>query len=102
MLCASGGAKLMEAKTFTPQEPTGRSMPAAPLDSRMMDPFGSSAWQARPVALLTRIATERRYARAAAFVVFMLAASAAFHAQQTSRPVTAAIVFLLGVTLVGA
>jgi two-component system sensor histidine kinase KdpD len=60
------------------------------------------AQRADPVGLLTRIATQRHYARAAAFSVFILAALAAAVAQQTSRPVTAAIVFLLGVTLVGA
>lgn len=52
--------------------------------------------------LLTQILTQRPYARAAALAVFLLAALAAAFAQHNSRPVTAAIVFLLGVTLVGA
>ena len=68
----------------------------------MNEAFASSARRADPAGLLTQIATHRAYARAAALAVFVLAASAAVLAQQTHRPVTAAIVFLLGVTLVGA
>jgi two-component system sensor histidine kinase KdpD len=63
---------------------------------------GSKARLANPVALLTQIATQRDYARASAVAVFVVTASAAVLAQQGGRPLTAAIVFLLGVTLVGA
>jgi K+-sensing histidine kinase KdpD len=69
---------------------------------RMSEAFASAAGRANPIGLLTQIATQRPYARATALAVFLLAASAAVFAQQTNRPVTAAIVFLLGVTLVGA
>lgn len=68
----------------------------------MNEALASQARRANPMELLTQIATHRHYARAAALAVFILAALAAVVAQQTSRPVTAAIVFLLGVTLVGA
>lgn len=68
----------------------------------MSEALASGARRANPIGLLTQIATRRAYARAAALAVFVLAASAAVLAQQTHRPVTAAIVFLLGVTVVGA
>jgi two-component system sensor histidine kinase KdpD len=68
----------------------------------MSDALRSTAGRADPIGLLTQIATQRPYARTAAVAMFILAASAAVFAQQTSRPVTAAIVFLLGVTVVGA
>lgn len=68
----------------------------------MSEAFASKAGRSNPIGLLTQIATQRPYSRAAALAVFILAASASALAQQTSRPVTAAIVFLLGVTLVGA
>ena len=55
-----------------------------------------------PARLVTQIASQGRHARAAALAVFVLAASAAVFAQQWNRPVTAALLFLLGVTLVGA
>ena len=64
--------------------------------------MGSKAERANPIGLLTQIATQRAYARGAAVAVFVATASAAVFAQQGSRPLTAAIVFLLGVTLVGA
>ena len=51
---------------------------------------------------LTQLAPAGPSVRAAAVAVFILAACAAAVAQQSSRPVTAAILFLLGVTLVGA
>jgi two-component system sensor histidine kinase KdpD len=54
------------------------------------------------IALLARAGSGGRHLSAAALAVFVLAALAATVAQQASRPVTAAIVFLLGVTLVGA
>ncbi len=68
----------------------------------MTDPFASGQRQTPPALLLTQIANRRPYARAAALAVLILAVSAAAVAQHTNRPVTAAIVFLLGVTLVGA
>lgn len=55
-----------------------------------------------PLGYLTQIAPAGPYARASAVAVFILAASAAAFAQQTDRPVAAGILFLLGVTLVGA
>jgi two-component system sensor histidine kinase KdpD len=54
------------------------------------------------IALLARFGSGGRHLNAVAVAVFLLAALAATVAQQASRPVTAAIVFLLGVTLVGA
>ncbi|HWH22719.1 MAG TPA: DUF4118 domain-containing protein, partial [Allosphingosinicella sp.] len=44
-----------------------------------------------------------RYSRHfAAVAVFLIAAAAAFAAQQNDRPITTAIIFVFGVTLVGA
>ncbi len=68
----------------------------------MTETLHEAGRRADPIGLLTQIATRPRYARIAAVLVFLAAGWAAVFAQQTSRPVTATIVFLLGVTLVGA
>lgn len=68
----------------------------------MRETAASGAGQEGPSALLTNRAATPSFVRAAAVAVFLAAAAAATLAQQMDRPVTAALAFLLGVTLVGA
>jgi two-component system, OmpR family, sensor histidine kinase KdpD len=62
----------------------------------------TQARQGERVGLTARLTGGGRQLGIVALALFLLAASAATLAQQAGRPVTAAIVFLLGVTLVGA
>lgn len=67
--------------------------------------FGSEARKAineiGPVVGLAALVADRRRVHAAAALVFGISAAAAALSQQADRPITAALIFLLGVTIVG-